>query len=95
MNCFNCGKDIKEEFNFCPFCGTPLKENTKETLKAKSWHSRLKGKIKDAIKYCEQIQDKDAYGHKNIGEMYFLIGDMEKAIEHFKTAIASFNLPAL
>lgn len=33
MYCYNCGKQIEDDSVFCPFCGTVLKEETKESKK--------------------------------------------------------------
>ena len=32
MYCMNCGKKVNKEENYCTYCGTPLKEQTKDEL---------------------------------------------------------------
>ena len=30
MFCFNCGKEVDEDQNFCPFCGARLRQEEEE-----------------------------------------------------------------
>ena len=87
MECPQCGAEIYEDFNFCCYCGFPLKETNREALKAKSWQARLKGKMKDAIRYCEMIEDKDAYSYKNLGDIYYFVGNLNKSIDSLEKCI--------
>ena len=29
-NCFNCDKEVNEDFNFCPYCDAPLNDIAKK-----------------------------------------------------------------
>ena len=53
MYCFNCGKEIDDDSEFCPFCGTHLIEETKSTKKTKTEKKQEKPKKeKKNLKSC-------------------------------------------
>ncbi len=89
MNCPHCGKEIKEDLKFCPYCGYPLKEDDVEYFIRLARELRAKGKVKDAIVYCEKAISikEDPFLRKNLGDAYYLMGILNKAIFHLKRAI--------
>lgn len=90
MKCSNCHKEISDEFVFCPWCGVPMNGETAEYCEYEARRLRTIGKIRDALKMCEQalkLGDPDPYKFKSIGEMCYLLGEMGKAIESFNKSL--------
>lgn len=84
MECKNCKKELKENFVFCPYCGIPLNEDSPEYFMRKVMECRRKGKMRDALKHCLLVSEKlnDPYIYKLVGDLAYLTGDIELAIEN-------------
>lgn len=56
MYCSECGKEIPEESEFCPYCGTNLKNETEQVIEEKEKKGNIcsscKKKIPDGSEFC-------------------------------------------
>ncbi len=84
MKCKNCGKEIQEGFDFCPYCGIPLKEDSPEYFLRKVIEYRRKGKMRDALKHSRMVSEKlnDPYIYKLVGDLAYLTGEIKLAIRN-------------
>ncbi len=86
MECKKCGREIEERFKYCPHCGQSLEKIY--SLDAEKY--RIMGKLKKAIEALEMIEDRDSFEERNLAELYYLKGDIEKAIYHSLKSLEKF-----
>lgn len=89
MECKNCQVEINVEYNFCPYCGIPVEENSPAYFLRKVTEFRRRGKMKDALEHCRKVIGKmdDPYIYKLIGDLCYLIGDIQESIEHYNKSL--------
>jgi len=85
MKCKNCGKEIREDFLYCPYCGFPISEDDPEYLVRRSLDFRKRWKIKDALEHCGKAMK--FLEDPCVGELAYLVGDLELSIESYKKSI--------
>ncbi len=90
MLCKNCGKEISEEYNYCPYCGFPTGKNPSEYFVRIGSDLRRKGKMKESFEHCMNAakMTNDPYIYKSAGELAFLIGDLQVSSELYEKSIS-------
>lgn len=57
MNCKNCGKEVKEDWNICPYCMQPIQEmdgNVNDEVAEEKRCLQCGSKLKEGAKFCAQ-----------------------------------------
>ena len=71
MNCSNCNKPIKENANFCEFCGEKvISKNQKNTTKNKKLSKKIK--LKNISSAVKSVTSNDMVASAHAGEMTFI-----------------------
>jgi tetratricopeptide (TPR) repeat protein len=90
ITCPHCGKEIKNDFKFCPACGILLSHNLLDIRLKQVLNYQRQGKNWQAMEYLKELSAScpdDAYIHKLLGNTYFHMGLLDWAIEAYRRAL--------
>ena len=90
MKCHNCNKTYDDDFNFCPYCGNELIDESEliELMEKIDNYKKLE-KYKEAIECCNKIIELDPTDEMAWNNKGYCLGELnryEEAIECYKKA---------